>query len=255
MNKLGLKSKKPVFCYPILESTRNGYINKVTELSKKQNTMLELRIDYLLCLGLSIEQIIDFISVLKKKYTSKKLIATIRTIDQGGKVDLTKEKYFYFVKLLYLKSRVHAIDIEYKFYKVDKQYYDSLFKKKKKDVIMSMHIFDKVFFVKDYKDIFKEMAESKSNIVKFAIKVYTKDDLFNFMDTARKSYGLFKREHKKVVFIAMGELGKVSRVFPEYTHTSIVFLNAYQAEDKALGQMSATIYNKYRKLLDKKRKN
>lgn len=254
VDKLGIK-KETKFCYSILESTKKDFIEKVIEVDNEKKCMIELRLDYLLASGVSIEEIIDLISIIKKKYTNKKLIATIRTIGEGGRVDLSKEKYFYFIKLLYLKTYVSAIDVEYKFYKIDKQYYDSLFSKKKKDIIISMHFFDRVFFENEYKNMFAEMASSTGNIIKFAIKTYTTNDLFTFMMVARKSYPIFKKQGKKVIFIAMGDVGKVSRIWHEFTNTRIVFLNAYVDEDKSLGQFNRNIYLKYRKLLAKKSKN
>lgn len=254
MKNLGLK-KETLFCFPILENTRKSFIKKVCEVNKKRKCILELRIDYLLSVGLSIDQIIDFISFVKKKYTRKKLIATIRSYDEGGKVDLDSDKYFYFIKELYLRSVVNAVDVEYKFYKRKKEAFEELFALKKKDVILSIHIFDRVLLVKEYKKIFKDMATSRSTIVKFAVKTYTKEDLFIFMNVARKSHKIFTKKRKKVIFIALGELGKVSRIFPEYTYTSIVFLNAYANDDKNIGQIGPKAYRKHRKLLAKSLKN
>ena len=54
----------------------------------------------------------------------------------------------------------------------------------------------------------------------------------------------------------MGEIGKLSRVWPEYTHTSIVFLTANGGYfDKMLGQTTRKNYMELRKLLAKRFKN
>ena len=53
----------------------------------------------------------------------------------------------------------------------------------------------------------------------------------------------------------MGKVGVVSRVWPEYTNTKIVFLTAYGDYNVDLGQLSREIYVKYRKLLAKITKN
>lgn len=254
MDKLALKNKYK-FCYTIIEKTAKGLLSKVSELNVEKKPMFEIRLDPLLSEGMSTEEIINLLAKVRNKCAGRKLIATIRTINEGGYVDLTKEKYFFLIKALYLKSKVNAIDVEYRFYKIDQIYYDSLFKKKKKDIIISMHFFDRVFYEQEYKKMFIEMAESKGNIVKFAIKIFTKDDLFAFMQIARKSYSLFKSNKKKVVFIAMGDIGKITRIIPEYTYTQIVFLSPYVDEDHNIGQLSLNAHNKYRKLLVKKLKN
>lgn len=243
------------FCYPILEDNRSSFIRKVSEKNKERKCMIELRLDYLLYAGMTIEDIIKLISHIRSKVTNKKIIATIRTVSEGGRVDLTKEKYFSYIKELYLKSRVHYIDVEYKFYKIDKIYYDSLFKKKKKKIIISIHIFDRIFFENEYIKLITEMAESSGDIVKFAIKTYTKEDLFTFMISARKSEKVIKKSKKEAIFIAMGAVGVLSRLWPEFTNTKLVFLSAYKDIDVELGQMNREKYVKYRKLLAKIGKN
>ncbi|MBR0038898.1 MAG: type I 3-dehydroquinate dehydratase [Lachnospiraceae bacterium] len=252
----GIKLKNDfIFCYPILEDSRSALIKKISQVDKERKCMIELRLDYLLCAGMSIEDIIGTINYIKSKVTNKKIIATIRTVSEGGRVDLTKEKYFTYIKELYLKSRVHFIDVEYKFYKIDKIYYDSLFKKKKKKIIISMHIFDRIFFENEYIKLFTEMAESSGNIVKFAIKTFTKEDLFTFMIAARKCEKMIKKNKKDAIFIAMGTVGVLSRLWPEFTSTKIVFLTAYKEIDIEFGQMNREKYVKYRKLLAKIGKN
>ena len=243
------------FCYPILEENKNDFLKKISGVDKERKCMIELRLDYLLYAGMSIDEIIKLISHIKSKLTHKKLIATIRTVSEGGKVDLTKERYFFYIKELYLKSKVNYIDVEYRFYKIDKLYYDSLFKKKKKKIIISMHIFDRIFFENEYVKLFTEMAESSGNIVKFAIKTFTKEDLFLFMSTARKCEKIMKKNKKECIFIAMGTVGVLSRIWPEFTFTKIVFLSAYTDFDRELGQMNREKYVKYRKLLEKIGKN
>lgn len=243
------------FCYPILEENKSDLVKKIIEVDKQKKCMIELRLDYLINAGMDIAEIIKIINLIKSKYTDKKLIATIRTVSEGGKVDLTKEKYFLFIKELYFKSNVHYIDVEYKFYKIDKIYYDSLFKKRRKKIVLSMHIFDRIFFESEYVKLFTEMAESSGNIVKFAIKTFTKEDLFDFMTTARKCGKIMKKNKKDCIFIAMGVVGALSRLLPEFTNTKIVFLSAYKDIDIELGQMNREKYVKYRNLLAKIGKN
>ncbi|MBR3288215.1 MAG: type I 3-dehydroquinate dehydratase [Lachnospiraceae bacterium] len=243
------------FCYPVLEDNKSAFLKKVAEINSEKQCMIELRLDYLLYAGLSIDDIIKIINTVRTKYTNKKLIATIRTVSEGGKVDLTKEKYFYYIKELYLNAKVNFIDVEYKFYKIDKIYYDSLFKKKKKKIIISMHFFDRIFFENEYIKLFTEMAESSGDIVKFAIKTFSKEDLFLFMLTAKKCEKIMKKNKKETIYIAMGTVGMLSRLWPEFTNTKIVFLTAYKEMDLELGQMNRENYVKYRNILAKNGKN
>ena len=242
------------FCYPVLENNPIDFKKKFSEINNEKKCMIELRLDYLLFGGIGTNDIIKLINNVCNR-TNKKIIATIRTVSEGGKVDLNKERYFYLIKEIYLKTKVNFIDVEYKFYKLDKIYYDSLFKKKKKKIILSMHIFDRIFFENEYNNIFLEMANSSGNYIKFAINMFTKEDLFIFMNSAKNFEKTLKKLKKEAIFIAMGKVGVVSRVWPEYTNTKIVFLTAYGDYNVDLGQLSREIYVKYRKLLAKITKN
>ena len=99
------------------------------------------------------------------------------------------------------------------------------------------------------------MAESSGNIVKFAIKTFSKEDLFLFMMTANKCEKIMKKNRKDTIYIAMGSIGILSRLWPEFTNSKIVFLTAYKEMDLDLGQLNREKYVKYRNLLAKNGKN
>lgn len=248
MSKYRFKNNKN-FCYSVCEETSTGLIKKIQELNKVKKAIIELRLDYLLGAGLSIENISKLITKIHNKFTSKKIIATVRTNDEGGRVDLSREKYYYFIRTLYNTKGVSYIDIEYKYYKIDKQYYDLLFKKKKKKIILSMHLFDKILSEMDYINTLNELISVKSDIVKFATNTFTKENLFSFMLTSRK-FSL-KNKRKDFVFIAMGEIGLLSRVWPEFTNTKLVYLNAYNNDINKIGAIKKEDFVKYRKNLAK----
>lgn len=248
MGKYKFKNNKN-FCYSVCEETEALFLRKIKELSKEKNAFIELRIDFLLESGLSIEYISKLLVKIHNKYTSKKIIATIRTNDEGGRVDLSREKYYYFIRTLYNTKGISFIDIEYKYYKIDRQYYDLLFKKRKKKIILSMHLFDKILSETDYINTLNELVSVKSDIVKFAINTFTKENLFAFMLNSRK-FSL-KHASKDFVFIAMGEIGVLSRVWPEFTNTRIVYLNAYDEDINKIGAINKDDFVKYRKILAK----
>lgn len=248
MSKYRFKNNKN-FCYSVCEETEKGFIKKIQELNKEKKAIIELRLDYLLSAGFSIENISKLIKKIHDRYSSKKIIATIRTNDEGGRVDLSREKYYYFIRTLYNTKGISYIDIEYKYYKADKQYYDLLFKKKKKKIILSMHLFDKILSELDYINTLNELISAKSGIVKFATNTFTKENLFSFMLSSRKFSLKYKR--KDFVFIAMGEIGLLSRVWPEFTNTKLVYLNAYDNDINKIGAIKKEDFVKYRKNLAK----
>lgn len=248
MSKYRFKNNKN-FCYSVCEETETQFLKKVKELSEEKKVLIELRLDFLLESGLSIEYISKLIVKIHKKYTSKKIIATIRTNDEGGRVDLSREKYYYFIRTLYNTKGISYIDIEYKYYKIDRQYYDLLFKKRKKKIILSMHLFDKILSEMDYINTLNELVSVKSDIVKFATNTFTKENLFAFMLNSRKFSLKYLR--KDFVYIAMGDIGIISRIWPEFTNTKIVYLNAYSEDINKIGAINKEDFVKYRKILAK----
>ena len=247
------KFDKFKICYPILENNIESFVNKVKEVCKDKNCIVELRLDYLILSGINIDDILSKIDLLKSRY-SQKFIATIRSKAEGGICDLSKEEYYGFVEKLYLNSKADYIDVEYKYYDMDNVLYDKLFENRQKKIIVSSHVFDRVYSESEYIDYFKRMAGKKCDVVKFAISMPNKEELFTYMIAARKMSKLLEFEGKECIFIAMGEVGQLSRLWPEFTNTKVVFLTAYKGSNK-LGQFTYEKYTKYRKLLAKIVKN
>lgn len=248
-------SKKYKYCFPITESSKTSLIKKVKSLIIPKGSIIELRLDYLLYTDIDIENVVKIVNDIKKMCRNVKILATIRTISEGGKLDLSREKYFYFIRELCVNTNVDYIDCEYKFYKIDKVYYDNLFKRCRKKIILSIHFYNRVFDSIGYTNIVSEMLDSKSHFIKFAMKTFTREELFTFMLTMRKLSEKVKENRKEPIFIAMGEVGKFSRLWPEFTGSKIVFINAYGMYNKDIGLMGLDYYEKKRKILAKGLKN
>ena len=249
-----MKSKKQKFeyCFPILEKNEDDFIRKVKEVSKLDG-MIELRLDYLLSTGKNIYEVILLINKIESK--EKKMIATIRTKTEGGNLNIGNDNYKSFIENIYLNTKVSYIDVEYEYYKKNISFFTNLFSKGDKKIIISKHVFDKTYTKQEYHSIFKRMAKLKGDICKYAINVSDKEELFTFMEAARESNDMLRVFNKKCIFIAMGEIGKLSRLWPEFTNTEIVFLTAYNEKHNSLGQLNIEKYVKFRKLLAKIVKN
>lgn len=247
-------NKKFELCYPIMESNKTSFIDKVVSLENDKNDMIELRIDYLLEKGIAIDEIIEIINHINS-FTSKKIIVTIRTDREGGKYKLDENKYYDYIENIYLKTEFEYLDVEYNVYLSNKEKYEGLFKDKSKKIILSTHIYDKVLSKKQYETLFHNMLSPYIDIVKCAVFVNTKKELFDYMMVARKSSKFIINEKKGCIFIAMGEIGKLSRLWPEFTNTKVVFLTTNSENTSKIGQFSYENFVKYRKLLEKIAKN
>ena len=54
-----------VFCYHILEDSKSSIVKKVSQIDKERKCMMELRLDYLLCAGMPIEDTIKLVNNIK----------------------------------------------------------------------------------------------------------------------------------------------------------------------------------------------
>ena len=116
-------------------------------------------------------------------------------------------------------------------------------------------MFDGALAKHDYEILFDSMMNLDIDIVKCAVMVNTKKELFDFMMTARKCSKNIKKQKKECIFIAMGAIGGLSRLWPEFTNTKVVFLTAYGEKASKIGQFTYENFVKYRKLLEKNVKN
>lgn len=249
MNKLKLKNNFDL-CYPILESDPSSIRKKIEATISKRVKFYELRIDYLLDNRVSIDDIIYYMNDLNRDFSDKEFIVTIRTKNEGGAIDLSLYKYFSYIEKLMGKLKVSYIDIEYKYYSLALDAFNALIKKTNLKIILSKHIFDHEFSKENCEDIIKQLIKTKCNIVKLAVMIDKKNDLFSFMNIAKEHSIKLKDINKDAIFIAMGEMGRLSRIYPEYTNTKIVFVNAYE-NNSILGQYSLNSYIECRKLLAK----
>ncbi len=246
--------KKFELCYPIMESDITLYVDKITSLEKDKNDLIELRIDYLLNEGVKIDEIIKMINYVST-FSNKKLIVTIRTDREGGKYNLDEKKYYDYIERIYLETKAEYLDVEYKMYMCSEEKYENLFNNKLKRIILSIHIFDKRLSKKEYEKLFLNMLKPNIDIVKCAVYLTLKKELFDYMMTARKVSKIIKNAGKECIFIAMGEMGRLSRLWPEFTNSKVVFLTTNSEKVSKIGQFTYENFVKYRKLLEKNTKN
>ena len=169
--------------------------------------------------------------------------------------DIDDDTYYGYIEKLYFNASNEYLDVEYNFYKNNLNKYDSLFKKRLKKIILSNHIFGKALSKNEYELLFYNMARTYIDFVKCAVMVKNKKELFDFMMVARKCSKNIQNIKKSCIFIAMGEIGGLSRLWPEFTNTKVVFLTAYGENTSKIGQYTYKNFVKYRNLLEKNIKN
>ncbi|UCG78279.1 MAG: type I 3-dehydroquinate dehydratase [Nitrospirota bacterium] len=161
-----------------------------------------------------------------KEMFDKPLIATIRSISEGGAVEIddkTRKKLF-----KSLIKHTDAVDIE-----INSEIFSStvkLARKNNKLSIGSFHDFIRTPDASELEEAIKRGRSFKADIVKIAVMPNSMDDLQTITDMTLK--------HSKdgIISIAMGELGMASRIFLPMIGSLITFASI--DVESAPGQLS-----------------
>lgn len=177
---------------------------------------------------------------------NKKVIATVRTLQDGSNYRLDFVTYYSILEKIYLNTNVDIVDVEYRYYLLLKDKLRSLFDNRKL-IIMSYHEFVDKFDKKKLNILLQNLIDTNADIVKFAHITHKKQEVFELMETAKNIQKKAKKNNIFVI-IAMGEIGLVSRIFTEYTNTKIVYLDN---EEKDIGPIGNINHKRYKELRKK----
>ena len=253
--KLSFKSGSR-FCYRVKENNLKSFYDKIVDVARSvsdEDFIIELRLDYLINKKIDVKEIIDCISKVKKDLVENydidnQFIATIRNFSYGGNCLIDDKTYLSIVELLYDKSKVDAIDIDFDFYENKAAAVKKIFKGKK-TLIITYCCQDKVLSKDEYNELFKTLLKTPAYVVKVVTKAFSYDDTENLINTAKEFESLFDKNKKVPVVISTGKIGLVSRVCPEYTNTKIVYIDTYDLDMEPAGEITRAAYNEYRKMI------
>ncbi|MCK5236939.1 MAG: type I 3-dehydroquinate dehydratase [Deltaproteobacteria bacterium] len=197
--KLKLKAvelgKNPVIAGVVADNVVPATLRKA---KKDGATLLELRVDTLK--DRSCKALLNATGKLKE--IKLPILLTIRSKAEGGRHTIDDTTRLELFKLL--TPHTDAIDIELGSKKIIKDV-KALAKKHNKKLIVSFHDFKATPSDTKLKKIISDARRAGADIVKIAAKAKTKNDL-------KRLAGLLIEEDN-IIIIAMGPLGKSSRIF------------------------------------------
>ena len=220
----------------------------IKELKNKKfkfSNVIEYRIDREISKGTRVDSILENIKYIKKNY-KKKLLVTLRTYKDGGEAIIDYKKYLEIIKQIVKFSNFDYIDIEYNKYIKDKKAFDEVTFNIKNKIILSYHNFEERFKMGEYRNLFSSMVKTKFYTIKVSTYAFDKNDLFNLMIVSREFSE--KNKNKKFITISMGKIGILSRVWHEYSKSSMTFVSTEKIKVNKLGQLNIDEYKKMRKL-------
>ncbi len=187
--------------------------------------IVELRID--LFSSLEFDRILRVVRQCKPYPT----IATIRSKAEGGGWSLSeKERFLLFKKII---PHVDAVDIELSAKTILGGVVDTARQKKKK-VIVSYHDFGKTPSLSVLNRILKRGCAAGGDMVKVAAFANKRDDI------QRLAGFTLANKKKKIVTIAMGPIGVLSRLF--FPALGSLLTYAHSGEPTAPGQMNRATF-------------
>ena len=176
---------------------------KAKTLEDKPVDILEWRMDSFG--SFECEKLCAAYKTLKEK-TKKPILCTLRTSREGGKADLSRTEYKGLLTCFLKEARPDAIDIE--FGRGDIEKLIALAKAQSVPVITSFHDFKKTASESILWNKLKRMEDIGADVLKIAVMPRTENDVLKLFSILLRA----KTINRPIIAIAMGELGKLSRI-------------------------------------------
>lgn len=206
--------------------------------------ILEIRLDLL---GIrDLETAAEIVRKIKSE-TGLPVIITNRSRNEGGKWEGKEAERIGLIKdLLSLKDGPDAIDIELS---ADRDERDDTVKAAKdhgRTVIISAHDFSKTPAFQEMKAALKEAFLAGADIAKLAVMPHSMRDTLSLLEVALDA----RDEGRTVCTIAMGKLGKHTRVIAPFYGSVLTYASVESTISAAPGQLPVNELKKVTELLE-----
>ena len=221
---------------------------KPLETSKKAAKMgadiLEIRLD-LLDLR-DFKQAVEFLNEVKNE-VELPLIITNRSSIEGGKWNgKEEERISLLINLLSMKNLIDAVDIELSTEKKERDKVLNAAKKAGKKVIISSHNFFETPSFQEMEAILEKAFLEGADIAKLAVMPQAENDVLDLLKLTLQ----FKEAGKTTCTIAMGRLGKHTRVIAPFYGSALTYASIETAPAVAPGQLPVNEVKKIMELLE-----
>jgi len=194
---------------PITAKTKQQALEQARIIADNPNAdMAEFRID-LLDFASNNKAVIELGKELNQILKNKPLIATIRTANEGGKLQVSDAEYEKIYSEYLKQPFMQLLDIEMfrdqaRVKKLTKRAHQ-----KNVLVIMSNHDFDKTPSQQDIEQRLLKQDQLGADVLKIAVMPKSKQDVFTLMNA---TLNVSQKSKKPLLTMSMGRLGTISRV-------------------------------------------
>lgn len=222
---------RPKIIIPLAEDNAVDIINCANFYRRQPGDMVEWRIDYFD----DFDELEELAELSKRVKTSiqKPLLATFRTLSEGGESAIGKSQYVEMYRYLIQAKAVDAIDIEFE---RGQDILDNLIPfahKHQVKVIVSYHDFVKTPLENDMVKRLQKMGQSEADIVKMAVMPHDEADVLALMNATHQASTLIDQP---LITMSMGRLGKITRIAGEIFKSAASFATV-EGMSSAPGQM------------------
>ncbi|RMC41939.1 type I 3-dehydroquinate dehydratase [Lactobacillus sp. ESL0236] len=223
----------PKIAVPNVGRTETEILTAAETIVAAQPDLMEWRLDYYAAGIADQAALIATAQKLRQTVGDLPLLVTFRTQNEGGVAALADDAYLDLVELIITKRLGDAVDIELFHDEERIKQLVSLAHDYNIVVIMSNHDFDKVPAQDVIEFRLKKMAQLGADIPKLACMPHTPQDVLTLLEATQVVH---KAIPNPLITMAMGDLGKVTRIAGQVFGSSLSF--GAVSQTSAPGQLS-----------------
>ena len=244
VRNLTIGEGKPKICVLVMGINKEEILKEAKKAVGSVADLIEWRADRLTEREFDEDFHNEILSEMREIVGDMPIIYTFRTLLEGGK-EIENEKYKDIILSVANAGITDLIDVEI-----------FSFKLKARDIIDEIHSFTDVKVIGSYHDFegtpdtaelvyrLSVIDNCNADILKIATMPHKKKDVMRIMTATILTYT--RPNPKPIISIAMGSMGRVTRLLGEFTGSSITFASI--GNESAPGQMEI---NEVREILDR----
>ncbi len=163
------------------------------------------------------------------------LLATFRTIEEGGHYYLSTEHYAALNEYIIHSGQIDLLDVELFTGEPTVRRLMAAAHDAKIPVILSNHDFEKTPSRQEIISRLCRMQDLGADLIKLAVMPHSRRDVLTLMQATEEMYT--KYAHQPLITMSMGQLGMITRVCSDFFGSALTFGAA--AQPSALGQIPA----------------
>lgn len=237
LNRLTIGSGQPKICIPIVARTKQEVLETAAQIARSPADLVEWRLDFFK--SLSPQTIVETAAELRPMLQGRPLLATFRSRREGGQPQTDDSAGIRIYHSLMDGQLAEAVDLELSQPETIRRSILSAAEQTGTKVVMSYHNFQQTPPQKTIETLLEKMAAEQADIAKIAVMPQIPADVLTLMSATVSARS---RLDIPVVTMAMGPLGKISRISGSLTGSAMTFGSLDHAS--APGQINAGLLKK-----------